>query len=149
MTEYKKRDPQEIPLTMLINELSKLFHIRMKRECERIGVKDGYRHILFHLSREGNLTQQDLTKRTHFKSSTISVALKNMVADGYVLRESDPDDARKTRLSLTEKGFALDQALRAAIDRTDQLFTQTLDNSDCEQLKSYLIQIRSEVLDEA
>lgn len=147
--EHKRPNPQEMPLTMLINELSKLFHIRMKSECERIGVKEGYRHILFHLAREGNVTQQDLTRSTHFKSSTISVALKNMVADGYVLREADPHDARKTRLSLTEKGFELDRALREAIDRTDRLFTAALSEDDCARLRQDLIQIRSELLDEA
>ena len=34
--------PEEIPLMMLINEISRLFHNHMRRENERIGLQEGF-----------------------------------------------------------------------------------------------------------
>lgn len=141
-------DPEKMPVTMIINELSKLFHIRMYEECEKLGIRSGYQHILFQLSHQEKLTQQELIKRTHFKAPTICVALQKMEADGYVIRESDANDARKAHFTLTEKGYALDESLRASIHRIDDLFVENLSEKDCDSLKSYLIKIRSGLLNE-
>ena len=47
MAESKR----EIKPFMLINELSKIFHNKMRTHAESSGVNERYRHLLFHLAR--------------------------------------------------------------------------------------------------
>lgn len=136
-----------MPVTMLVNELSRLFHNEMRLESNAIGMKNGYRHLLFHLAREENLSQLDLTGRTHLKAPTVSVALAKMEAEGLVVRTTDRDDARTTRVFLTEKGRALDRTLQERIMQKDMVFTEVLSEEEITALRGLLIRIRNHLLE--
>ena len=139
--------PEEMPLMMLVNELSRLFHHRMRAEDEKIGMQEGYRHLLFHLAREDNLTQLDLVRRAHLKAPTVSVSLRKMEDAGLVTRSTDPDDQRQTRVLLTEKGRELDARMRENIQKTEILFAEGLSDEEQQNLKSLLLRMRQNVLD--
>lgn len=139
--------PEEMPIMMLVNELSRLFHHRMRAEDEKIGMQEGYRHLLFHLSREDNLTQLDLVRRAHLKAPTVSVSLRKMEDAGLVTRSTDPDDQRQTRVLLTEKGRELDARMRENIQKTEILFAEGLSDEEQQNLKSLLLRMRQNVLD--
>ena len=48
--------PQEKNACMLINEISKLFHDKMRETCEKLGFKNGYRQILMFLAHNNGAT---------------------------------------------------------------------------------------------
>lgn len=139
--------PEEMPIMMLINELSRLFHNRMRDEGERIGMQDGFRHLLFHLSHEDNLTQLDLVRRTHLKAPTVSVALRKMEDAGLVSRSTDQRDQRQTRVVLTDKGRELDGRMQESIRRTETLFSRGLSDEEQRVLKGLLVRMRGAVLE--
>lgn len=138
--------PEEMPLMMLVNELSRLFHNHMRAESERIGMQDGFRHLLFHLTREDNLTQLDLARRTHLKAPTVSVALRQMEEAGLVTRTADPEDQRQIRVRLTDKGRELDDRQREKIREAEELFARGLSEEDKQTLKTLLLHMRRNVL---
>lgn len=138
--------PEEMPIMMLVNELSRLFHNRMRLEGERIGMQEGYRHMLFHLSHEDNLTQLELTRRAHLKAPTVSVALRKMETAGLVSRSTDPKDQRQTLVRLTEEGRRMDQQMQENIQRTEALFSRGLTVEEQESLKRLLLHMRENVL---
>ena len=74
--------PQEKNSCMLINEISKLFHDKMRETCEKLGFKNGYRQILMFLAHNDGATQVELVRVSHLKAPTISVTLKKM-EDGF------------------------------------------------------------------
>lgn len=133
---------EDMPVTMLVNELSRLFHNEMRQESSAIGMKNGYRHLLFHLAKEENLSQLELAERTHLKAPTISVTLTKMEAEGLVTKTVDPADARSIRVSLTEKGRALDDRMRERIMQKDRVFTESLSEEEVVTLRTLLIRIR-------
>ena len=104
--------PGGLTVMMVINELSKLFHDRVRTECDKNGIPSGYRHVLFYLAREDGISQLELVKRTHLKAPTISVSLQKMESEGLVIRKPDDNDQRMIRLYLTEKGKKLDELIR-------------------------------------
>lgn len=136
----------DMPVTMLVNELSRLFHNEMRLESSAIGMKNGYRHLLFHLAREENLSQLELTGRTHLKAPTVSVTLAKMEAEGLVTRATDPNDARTMRISLTEAGRALDRTLQERIAEKERTFTEVLSEEEAAYLKQLLLRIRGHLL---
>ena len=76
----------------------------------------------------------------HFRISPPSVTglLKAMEQDGFIVRTSAAQDARLKSLSLTEKGRACDQALRACIDAFECELRKGLDDTQLDQLKGIL-----------
>lgn len=138
--------PEEMPLMMLVNELSRLFHNHMRTESERMGIQDGFRHLLFHLTREDNLTQLELAHRTHLKAPTVSVALRQMEEAGLVTRTADPEDQRQIRVRLTDKGRELDNRQREKIREAEELFARGLSEEEKRTLKALLLHMRRNVL---
>lgn len=133
-------------VSMYINEISKLFFDRMRIEGEKIGVSQGYNKVLFHLTREDGLTQNELVQRTHFKPSTISVTLQKMEFESLVIRKHDNDDLRQTKVYLTDKGRKLDSEIRRNIDETEEILLAGFNAEDIEDIKIKLDRMRSNIL---
>lgn len=135
-----------MPVTMLVNDVSKMFHGIMRGKSEQIGLKNGYRQILFHLSRGDFSTQHELVRESHLSAPTVSVALVKMEQEGLVTRVSDDNDARAVRVSLTERGRELDQILKQTIASVDKSMTDCLDEAEKKTLKSLLWKMRESVI---
>ncbi|MFV0372580.1 MarR family winged helix-turn-helix transcriptional regulator [Microbacterium sp.] len=69
------------------------------------------------------LTVSDLGERIGVDQPRASKLVQQGSAHGLVRREADPDDARRTRIALTDKGLAVARGMRG--ERRDQL-TQAL-----------------------
>lgn len=98
----------------LINEISKLFHDKLRRNSEDLGFKSGYRQILRFLSHEDGVTQVDIARNSHFTAPTVSVTLKKMEDEGLISRKTDKNDTRRTRVFITEKGREWESKLFAS-----------------------------------
>ena len=98
----------------LINEISKLFHDKLRRNSEELGFKSGYRQILRFLSHEDGVTQVDIARNSHFTAPTVSVTLKKMEDEGLISRKTDKNDTRRTRVFITEKGREWESKLFAS-----------------------------------
>lgn len=143
--QQNARQERTIPMSIYVNEVSKLFFDRMHQELEVIGVKKGYHHILMHLSRKDGKSQLELTKDTHFRASTISVALQKMEQEGLVERKADAKDARQVNVFLTEKGRALDELVREQFGKMEQVLLQGFSKAEEETLKTLLIKMRNNI----
>lgn len=138
--------PEEMPLMMLINELSRLFRNHMRTESEKIGVQDGFRQLLFQLAHEDNIPQLDLVQRTHLRAPTVSVALRQMEEAGLVSRRPSPDDQRQMLVVLTDRGRELDRRQQEKFHEAEALFARGLAEDEYRQLKSLLLHMRQNVL---
>lgn len=106
----------------LINEISKLFHDKMRKNSEELGFKSGYRQILRFLYHEDGVTQVDIARNSHFTAPTVSVTLKKMEDEGLITRKTDKNDTRRTRVFITEKGREWETKLFAsAMDCEERL----------------------------
>ena len=101
----------------LVNMLAKVFEERVAElsNNEFLNQKAS-RFILFTLSMNDGVSQNDIVRATHLKGSTISVALSKLEKEGYVKRENDSYDQRQVRVYITEKGEKLNKERKALID---------------------------------
>lgn len=119
MSEFQKNSPKA---GLLIYEISKLFHDQMRKRSEDLGFKSGYRQILRFLMHEDGVTQVDIARHSHFTAPTVSVTLKKMEDEGLIVRKTDKNDTRRTRVFITEKGTEWGSLLHEKImDREDVL----------------------------
>lgn len=128
-----KETMKENPMT-LVTELSKLFDCLMRIEMMKNGMKTSYRHLLRPLAIKDGVTQLDLVKISHLKAPTVSTTLRNMEADGLVRRETDKEDARATRVFLTDLGREIDNKMRKSIAATDAIFLEGVTAEEQEYL---------------
>ena len=98
--------------------------LRLALPPTRIGV--ARLSVLSQLYRGGPMTPTDLAAREHVRLQTLTRLLAELEADEWISRASDPDDGRRTRLSLTKLGarqltddvHRREASLAAAIERT-------------------------------
>lgn len=82
-------------------------------ELTRIGAQDisPVQAMMLANIGDGEISVRDLIERGYYLGSNASYNLKNLVEGGYIHREAAARDRRSARLSLTEKGKKILQAL--------------------------------------
>lgn len=132
---------QHPPLMALIHEISRLTHEKIREDCPDI--QHSFRLIMMELARRDNVTQLDLVRATHFKAPTISVTLQKMEKEGLVSRRPDDYDLRVTRVTLTEKGRALDNQVLNRFREEERRIEECLTAKERDTLDTILIKIRN------
>ncbi len=132
---------------MLVHEITRLFDERMRRTTtEPLQTQNSCRLILRHLSHMEGCTQLDLVRVTHLKPPTVSVTLKKLEENGFVLRESDEIDLRAIRVYLTEKGKSLNRSTIARLKECDAILTEGITAEEQEFLLQVLTKMRDNML---
>ena len=157
MRRLRKGPPEHHPLPprdqmkpgMLIMDLSRLIHDLMREQEHALGIKSGYRMVLFHLNhqKEG-VPQSQLVNETHLKPPTVSLALQNMERDGLVMRKTNAADQRETLVCLTEAGRDLDRKLHEGIENVDATIGSALTYEEQQQLIELMLKIRGHICGE-
>ena len=140
-------DPENMSVHMLISDISRITRCYAKAESDGLNLTQSCRNILFFLCHEEGLTQLDLSKLTHLKPPTISVTLRKMEQEGYVIRKEDKDDHRQTRVFVTEKGRAFDDRIKSVYELHNKSIVEALTPQEEKTLKELLIKARNAVLE--
>ncbi|MBE6783251.1 MAG: MarR family transcriptional regulator [Ruminococcaceae bacterium] len=143
-----KPDFEKLTDGMLINDVSRLFDGRVRRETERAGFPQGFRRIVFHLSHSDGLTQNELTKLTHMKAPSISVQLQKMENEKLITRVSDEKDMRKSYIYLTEKGRECEKFFISKCKETEEVMFKDFSEEELKIMKDYLKRITENLLDD-
>ena len=106
------------------------------------------RLMLMHLSRNDGATQSELARVTKMKAPTISVALRNMEADGLVERVSDGDDGRVTHVYITEKGRQVDGENLARFMQVDSIMMEDISKEEAAAMIATLCKMRDNLAKE-
>ncbi len=132
---------------MLVNEIARLFHARMRRyDLEGVMKQDSARLIMRALAREDGVNQLHLTAVTHLKAPTVSVTLSRMEREGLVHRVQDPIDLRMTRVYLTEEGKEHNERVLERLRRLDAELMQDFTEAERALLLSFLERMRDSIL---
>lgn len=132
---------------MLINEIARLFHGKMRTyDLDGVMSQDSARQIMRALSHSDGCSQLDLVKETHLKAPTVSVTLKRMEEEGLVKRKQDGLDLRVTRVYLSEKGRAHNEEIHSRLTEIDSRLMQGFSKEETEQLLYLLERMRDNIL---
>lgn len=131
---------------MLINDVSRLFDGRVRRETERAGFLQGYRRIVFHLSHNDGLTLNELVRLTHMKAPSISVQLGKMEQEKLITRKNDEKDMRKSYIYLTEKGRECERFFISKCKETEKVMFENFSEDEMKILKEYLKRITENLI---
>lgn len=87
------------------------------------GVPDSYRTVLLFLYWNPGSGQRSIAEFAGVTSSAINQAVKSMLEEGYLRKETSRSDKRNSKLYLTETGTAAAVRLREKLDASDDAIT--------------------------
>src|SRR5262245_44660156 len=106
-----------------------------------LGLYPGQEHVLFQLWNEEGLTQSQLSENLCIEPPTVTKSLQRLEQAGLVERRQDPDDARVSRVYLTERGRALQAPVQKTWDDLEALTVKGLSEIEKALLRRMLEQI--------
>ena len=139
--------PDSEPM-MIVNDLAKIYHDEIRKNSERIGVPRGYRNLLKILTRHNGISQYELASYARLRPPTVSLTLKKMEQDGYIVREVSEKDMRVYHIFLTEKGITEHIKNIERLDYLDIISTKGFSSEEKEQLMSLLLRLRDNLCSE-
>ncbi len=116
---------------------------RAEAALNELGLYTGQEMLLFQLWREEGLTQSELVDTARVDPSTVTKTLQRLEHAGLLERRQDAEDARVSRVYLTEQGRALEASVRQIWDDLETLTVQGLSDVEKALLHRLLDQMQN------
>lgn len=87
-----------------------------------------------------------LARASRITKQSMSALVTDLEASGYVERTVDPEDARATRVRLTDRGRAYGRAVRAFARQVESEWAEQIGATRLEELRAALLLLRERVL---
>ncbi len=110
-------------------------------ELRKIGLHVGQEMILFQLWAEDGLSQSQFAEKLCVEPPTVTKMLQRMEAGQLLVRRPDPDDARISRVFLTEKGRSLEEPVKKIWEELDTRSMSGISLPEQMLLRRMLLQI--------
>jgi len=131
----------EESLGYLINRAARAFANRLATELRPFDVGIGQWAVLLHLWGNDGMTQAQLARRVAIEQPTMVRTIDRMERDGLVERTPDPSDRRASRITLTERGWTLRDALIPLAAGVNRAATAALTDEEVETLRRLLAKL--------
>jgi len=103
----------EDTVSYLLAKVSTAFRNSLERRMGEIGLHGGQIFVLFELWQQDGLRQIDIAKRLNLSAPTVNKMLKGLIEVNLVTRSRLDDDARSTRIFITDRAFAMREEIEA------------------------------------
>jgi DNA-binding MarR family transcriptional regulator len=101
-------------------------------------VRASYGALLVPLFEEDGPRMTELARRARLSKQTLTTMARLLERDGLITRQPDPDDARATRIFLTERAKSFQPIASAVLRELDKQVVQALGTASTTQLKQSL-----------
>lgn len=137
------------PAAALLRQLSAAFKLsrrRLQAELDAHGLHAGQDYLVEVLAREDGLTVGEIAERLAIEVPTVVRTVQRMEAGALVRRERDPQDRRRTRIVLTDRGRALEPVVRDALRSVSDDATKGFSAAERAQLLDLLTRVQRNLL---
>ena len=124
-------------------QLSRAHRNRADVLLGQLGLHAGQEMTLFRLWQEEGLTHTQLAESLCVEPPTLSRMLQRMEAAGLLTRQPDAEDARISRVYLTDRGRSLEKPVLEAWNRLEDETVQGLTETEQLLLRRLLMQLRA------
>lgn len=88
---------------------------------EKIGIFPAQHRLLMELSTMETINQRDLSRKLNVSPATVTVSIKNLVKEGYIIKQNLEKDNRYNMLEITDKG-------KSIVERSLEIFNSIDEN---------------------
>ncbi|MDI7860459.1 MarR family transcriptional regulator [Rhizobiaceae bacterium n13] len=133
----KKKDSAEIALGELgpaIVQAARTMRTVLSRNLLDSGLYAGQDGVVLALAETDGLTAGQLAQKLGVKAPTMTRTIGRMEAQGFLVRRADHDDARLTKVFLTEMGRECVAEISRSVARCDELAVHGLSDKEVRTL---------------
>ncbi len=124
---------------MLAQHLRQAYRGAVQAELDAAGLHEVSHPLLLCIlqgaAQDQGLTQRELAQRLEVSPAAVTTSLKSLEKRGYIHREPEPGDARRNRVSLTEKGQRAVEACTGCFQRVNMRMARGLSEEEKEQMR--------------
>ena len=119
-------EKEKISVMMAVSRTRRAWTDYTKAVALEIGIPDSYRTIMSFLFRHPGSNQKNIAEFANITTAAVNQTVRDMIAEGYLRKETDKNDKRYTRLYLTEKGDTTARKVRERLLHSDDVITAAI-----------------------
>lgn len=123
-------------------EILKLHHNKAHNYLESLGLYPGQPPLLFILNKENGKSQRELAEMMNVKASTMNVMIKRMEKSGFIERKKDSEDARLSRVYITDMGKDVCKKSHIIMKELEEEMFYNLNREEEDLCRKLLLQIK-------
>lgn len=127
----------------LFSKVSRLHRHYETILLESLDLHFGQPPVLFALWSEDGQTQTDLGRKLALTPATITLTLRRMERDGWVVRRQDSRDMRVSRVYLTEKGWSVQNKVKEILSTVESNTFDGFTEADLDYLRNAFLKIKA------
>lgn len=132
-------------VSYLLSKLTIAHRNLLERSVQEIGLHSGQVFVLLELWEKDKQRQVDLADKLNLAAPTVNKILGGMLEADLVTRERHDDDARSTRIALTQKGRDIRPQLERTWNDVEEQTLMGLTDTEALMLKQLLAKLLGEV----
>ena len=147
LCDKKCKNIEENPV-MILNSIARLFDAKARASgVMPEALPHSSRRLIRLLSKHDGVSQLELAEHSHLSKPTVSLALKKMEELGFIRRVNDENDARISKVYLTEEGKELDRRTFNTLQEIDRSVMRGLTDEEIEKVTEILLKMRENLLE--
>ena len=131
-------------VSYLLSKLTTAHRNLLEKSVQEVGLHSGQVFVLFELWKKDGQRQVDLAEKLNLAAPTVNKILGGMLQADLVTRERYEDDARSTRIYLTDKGRNVREALEVKWADIEEQTVMGLTDTEALILKQLLAKLLGE-----
>ena len=120
-------------------------HRVSKQMSAALGLTGPQRLAVRMIGRSPAITAGELSEQMHLDPSTVTGIVRRLQANGMIVRRVDPADARRTRLTLTKRGRALDRRSAGTIEAAVRRALASVGRADVDAASRVLTELTAQL----
>jgi Transcriptional regulators len=128
-------------LNRIIARTVKLHHSLVQQMLSEFDLHPGQPPLLLALGRQDGRSQNELAQELRITPATLTMMVKRMEKNGLLVRRTDPQDLRVSRVSLTDKGRQALSAAREALEKLEEAAFVGFAPEEKELLRSLMLRV--------
>ena len=141
MTTPDRSDHDDVPIPSLLRASRVAYGHAIRGELRGRGIDDMPRNGAAVIGGMGNHGLQPgvMVRQLGVSKQAASQLIDTLVVRGYLVRETDPEDRRRLKISLTNRGQEAAEGVRAAVVAVDQELAEMLGAAGVTGLREGLV----------
>ena len=115
---------------------------QLRNHLAPMGIKPRQARIIGALARMGSASQVELAREFNVTAASMSTMTSRLISAGYILRETDPVEARANVLKLTDLGRSLLDDVHDAWREMDRVIEKAIGRSKAKDLADLTGELR-------
>lgn len=130
----------------ILHDVARLLRMTFDRRVKGMGLTRSQWWVLLHVFRNDGVTQSELADILEIEKATLGRLIDRLELNGWLRRESDPNDRRAKRIHLTEAVEPAMKKMRAAAGELRRDALAGLSVADQEQFVDTLLAVKNNLM---